>query len=438
MVLAHFPNTRASVEDTLLYPEGAPLLGNESQESLLLHPPNTHSSILPFLSRPCSQARQLQKRCLLTTPPHPLYGCKVAVLIVFGSVLSLAVFLSLYSIPAPLPAPLLPDKVTNTSARFLTLNIFMRPPGIKNNFSDYKSERLDYIIHSILPRYDIIAMQEAFAFANHRMDTLLQQARSLGFNYYLTTPHHPPWAFTVDGGLLLLSRFPIRQSNVLEFPRGLHSDWLASKGVLHALVELNATRHMHLYTSHTQASYIKKGGLDPQDTLMRYSQFHLIHQFIKNTASNDAHPILLAGDLNVNAIDPVVPNGNSTAYNAMMVILSGRGVQTDPAVPTLTWEEDWQLEWRDKGYETFHAHPVTFGDVKIVNNRTVAAEKVLTNTDQWKTQQSLDRLLWVERNALLQVQNVKVQKFHVRNTTTTTVHFTQISDHYGMSCDLHV
>ena len=110
----------------------------------------------------------------------------------------------------------------------------MRPPGIKNNDNDYKNMRLKYIIHNILPFYDIIAIQEAFAFANRRIDQLRIAAFKQGFHYQVSSPRHYPWDLAGDGGLLILSRFPIIKSDIIEFPRGVHSDWYVAKRKKHS------------------------------------------------------------------------------------------------------------------------------------------------------------------------------------------------------------
>lgn len=138
---------------------------------------------------------------------------------------SFLLFCSIFFSPADYPQPIFPDKVTNSSARFLTLNIFMRPPLIKNNWSDYKDDRLAYIEKYILPEYDVITFQESFAFATRRKDHLITTARQMGYNYHLESPRKYPWQLGVDGGLLLISRFPIRESHIIEYPRGQHSDW---------------------------------------------------------------------------------------------------------------------------------------------------------------------------------------------------------------------
>jgi hypothetical protein len=160
----------------------------------------------------------------------PNYLAKRRLILVLASVFSLVLFsfllfCSVYFAPTSYPDPTWPDKVTNSTARYLTLNIFMRPPLIRNNWSDYKDDRLAYIEKYILPEYDVITFQESFAFATRRKDHLITTARNLGFNYHIESPRKYPWQIGVDGGLLLISRFPIRQVDIIEYPRGQHSDW---------------------------------------------------------------------------------------------------------------------------------------------------------------------------------------------------------------------
>lgn len=141
------------------------------------------------------------------------------------------IFCSIYFSPVSLPTNVSPSlyqdvyKPSTTAPRLLTFNLFMRPPGIKNNANDYKDERLDYIIEHLLPSYDIITFQEAFAFANRRIDKLLTAAFDQGFFFHVDSPRHYPWDLAGDGGLLLLSRFPIKKADRIEFSRGVHADW---------------------------------------------------------------------------------------------------------------------------------------------------------------------------------------------------------------------
>ena len=97
--------------------------------------------------------------------------------------------------------------------KLLTYNIFMRPLGVKNNSDDFKSERLSQIIKTVLPAYDIICFQESFDCFTFRKQRLLSEAQKQGFEFFVSSSN--PGLFTpqlVDGGLLVLSRFPIVDS----------------------------------------------------------------------------------------------------------------------------------------------------------------------------------------------------------------------------------
>jgi hypothetical protein len=195
--------------------EYAPLLSEDSHQDL-------DEDIEPIYHKKplncCGCVRR--KSCLLT--------CGLTTLV---PLLLWVIFCTIYFSPVSLPSDISPSLSKDiytpspTSPRLLTFNLFMRPPGIKNNENDYKDERLDYIIEHVLPSYDIITFQEAFAFANRRIDKLLTAAFDQGFFYHVDSPRHYPWDLAGDGGLLLLSRFPIKKADRIEFSRGVHADW---------------------------------------------------------------------------------------------------------------------------------------------------------------------------------------------------------------------
>ncbi|ORX56406.1 hypothetical protein DM01DRAFT_252332 [Hesseltinella vesiculosa] len=334
-----------------------------------------------------------------------------------------------------------------TPARVLTFNIFMRPPGVHNNADDYKDERLAYILNDILPNYDIIALQEAFAFGNHRVDRLIDTALDLGFDY-ISSVRHGPWSLASDGGLVLLSRFKVLQADTLEYPRGQHSDWLAFKGALHLLVDLDGTSHLHVYTTHTQASYGGHGERTKADILTRLDQFSRFRQFMVQTSAPGT-PLLALGDFNIDSAahdgDNTSPSTNSSlAYTMMMDVLNGKGVDGAYfgmdgwllAAPDDGSNAGHPLEWIDMLYERYGYHPVTFGDYRRTDNGTlVPAETALTQAQQVMTAQSIDQLLWspssVPNASHVTLSAVTIERFLVDHEP-----FTQLSDHYGVSCEL--
>ncbi|EPB89528.1 hypothetical protein HMPREF1544_03612 [Mucor circinelloides 1006PhL] len=367
---------------------------------------------------------------------------------------SFLLFCSVYFQPTSYPDPVFPDKTTNSTARFLTLNIFMRPPLIKNNWSDYKDDRLAYIEKYILPDYDVITFQESFAFATRRKDRLITTARLMGYNYHIESPRKYPWNIGVDGGLLMISRFPIKKSNIIEYPRGQHSDWLSIKGALHALIELNPDRKMHLYTTHTQASYDLNNIINEDDTAIRLSQFSLLHNFVYDTTKDDSEPIMIVGDLNVDAAvhpkdTPITrpSKESSPEYTKMVDVIRGTGVIKRPGSDERWFDHPWKMDdLKDVVYAKYGYHPVTFGDYTTdEEGQLIPAETVLTNWDQLMTVQSIDRIFWSDRNSnIIQLESPRVEKFWVKENSQMTekerqeTGFTQISDHYGLSCNIQV
>lgn len=146
----------------------------------------------------------------------------------------------------------------------------------------------------------------------------------------------PSWfsGFLVDGGLTIVSRFPIVSSDQVTFgkgatvffflfawpgrllstPRaGLHSDQLAAKGALYALVELpveesepdGAPLRMHVFCTHLQSSYNPHEGLSTAAFLatraVRERQLGVLRRFIEAHMADDYHDGILLGDLNINA-----------------------------------------------------------------------------------------------------------------------------------------
>ncbi len=103
----------------------------------------------------------------------------------------------------------------------MTINMLLRPPFINYNGDDYKNERLELLVRHVLPHYDIVALQEVFWFWNFRLGALLKEAQALGFHWY-TSNAAPPLSSRkfIDGGLLILSRYPITETRKRIYTNG--------------------------------------------------------------------------------------------------------------------------------------------------------------------------------------------------------------------------
>jgi endonuclease/exonuclease/phosphatase family metal-dependent hydrolase len=187
--------------------------------------------------------------------------------------------------------------------RLLTYNMLLRPPFINYNGNDYKNERLQIFIEQVLPRYDVVALQEVFWFMNTRLPYLLQEAKKAGFCWYCTTT--PPPALSrkfIDGGLVILSRYPIVETKSRLYSSGVQIDGWAAKQGLYAKIQITPSSCIHVFTTHTQADYAS----NPTNKWTAQARMHQIEELaemVRDVASSDPTKgdLFVMGDLNVDA-----------------------------------------------------------------------------------------------------------------------------------------
>ncbi|CAG8528962.1 6260_t:CDS:2 [Ambispora leptoticha] len=348
--------------------------------------------------------------------------------------------------------PIISNSGKNSNVRILTFNFFMRPPLVRNNASDYKEARLEYFIQKILPNYDIICLQEMFHFGSSRRNRLLEAAFKIGFKFSWASPVKSILSGSIDGGLVLLSKFPLHEREVTVYPIGCYSDRFSDKGALYAKIAITKNDCVHLFTTHTQASYSSAPPPNEQSVVIRHQQLAHLRKFIDkclDAASRKPEElVLLVGDLNVNGrpqldpLNPAIIQEDSAEYKCMIRILRGEGIEANLANPTLVDLEELRfvaptvINIRDIVQERYGQHPVTFGDVYVdYKGYTYPRETVLTSSSDWKTTASLDYVLIIDekndeftlhkRNVEVEVQKTKVEEFFVEKSSNHP--FTQLS-----------
>ncbi|EGC29213.1 hypothetical protein DICPUDRAFT_159232 [Dictyostelium purpureum] len=450
----------------------------------------------------------------------------------------------------------------NTDIKLLTYNVFIRPPGIRNNYDDYKDERIECMISenltphvlnknttspqgipneiysidrnsfpyipyfspwkypkytqqksktpleqqslhnnskdfkpinskSILGQYDIICFQELFSAFSYRQRRFIEKAKQQGFKYYSASPlpAYLKSTFLVDGGLVVLSKYPIVATDYFLYEQGVDSDMLASKGVLYTKIKVvpngldsDDDNFIHLFTTHMQASYAPKVDkktrketsnpppLEQQPNTINYPnmkndniriiQINQLREFIIAKTFRDKSTIFLAGDLNVDGRTSKDDPRDSTSYTQMIDLLS------------TTNNKEYPNEYFPKDKKVFSItdllkddsngnHPPTVGDIKQKKDNKgqieeVPLETALTNPNDYKCMKRLDYILIFNREFEVSVGGVDIDKVqspqgpsnHVVSTVkgSTKVEpffiqgfpFTQLSDHYGVSTRIQV
>jgi endonuclease/exonuclease/phosphatase family metal-dependent hydrolase len=369
--------------------------------------------------------------------------------------------------------------------RLMTINMLLRPPFINYNGDDYKNERLELLVRHVLPHYDIVALQEVFWFWNFRLGTLLKEAQAQGFHWY-TNNAAPPLSSRkfIDGGLLILSRYPITETRKRIYTNGVQIDGWAAKQALYAKVHISPTTHIHVITTHTQADYATNS-TNAKNATTRMSQIREIGELIHDVWCEDPQKseVIVMGDLNVDgrAHDDEgrmakrdkwgvwgEEDRDSEEYKIMMETFK-RSVQgksmdkpkkelnqihhnngckakecePEEAKPRLVCTD--LLREANKGI-----NPVTIGDVTVLANGDIAPrETALTDpvTDML-SRSCLDYMIHFKQETILgekpqqeeelEVVDSQVEPFFFDPRKLGGLPVTQLSDHYGLSTTINL
>lgn len=310
--------------------------------------------------------------------------------------------------------------------KVLTYNIFLRPPFVRNNADDFKNERLAEFMRSQLDRFDIICLQEMFNLGNYRQKLLLKIAKEKGFLYHAKSVN--PRFFSgkfIDAGLVILSKYPILESDGLIYVAGNQIDGWAAKQVIYGKIQVSPTFFIHVFTTHMQASYYDNyASVNIINDQARATQVQEMADFVKKKTDGSPYPVLVTGDFNIDS------RGEPNEYKYMMATFTA-------AKPTI----------KDLLKEHCNDHPVTYGDFHEVPHETEAGQVVtlpkellLTHRADHCCALSIDYILLADteenqREKVLTVTETTVEPFFVDESKFK---FSQLSDHYGVSTTLRV
>jgi len=186
--------------------------------------------------------------------------------------------------------------------------------------------------------YDVLVLQELFI-NRHREALLAELAGAYPHRSALVGSdgaRNLPWR--QDGGTVILSRWPIEHAAQLLFEDVCSgSDCLADKGVAYAAVR-KGTRVYHVFTTHAQSVY----GRDPP--AVRAAQFGLLQAFVDAQAIPADEPVIVAGDLNVDAYTPELDDMLRRLRAAWPAVAGDARYTWDPATNALA---EGGREWLD-------------------------------------------------------------------------------------------
>eukprot|EP00002_Diphylleia_rotans_P008301 TRINITY_DN18065_c0_g1_i1.p1 TRINITY_DN18065_c0_g1~~TRINITY_DN18065_c0_g1_i1.p1 ORF type:complete len:342 (-),score=84.06 TRINITY_DN18065_c0_g1_i1:172-1197(-) len=233
-------------------------------------------------------------------------------------------------------------------------NVFLRPPlihsyrtifGIPLLFQrpDEKWQRLEGIKDAIA-EYDIVGLQELFGSFSQRRKCLLETCSEKGLIYHHVSSQPPTpslgafWTYLrmltsmstweepkpalIDGGLAILSKYPLENKDELIYSHSHQSDSLASKGCLYAIAK-HPAGDLHVFVTHLQAGFAQY-----RDVAL--TQLDELAAFIHRKTLGSTNPILVLGDFN---IDARVPSEKQDMANFMQKTQLTDTLVCDPEKP---------------------------------------------------------------------------------------------------------
>jgi endonuclease/exonuclease/phosphatase family metal-dependent hydrolase len=177
--------------------------------------------------------------------------------------------------------------------KVLLFNVWQLPGFLTDNDSASRADAASRLIAAA--DADVVCLNEAFL----RGDQVLRGVRD-------THPHRAElagragWFTPLGSGIRVASRLPIASSGGRFFSARSGADRFASKGVLHARLDLTKTTTIDIFVTHMQA------GCSPAEQAARRAQAAEAGAFV--CAAAQGRPFLLAGDLNMSPCSSVSPH----------------------------------------------------------------------------------------------------------------------------------
>ncbi len=118
--------------------------------------------------------------------------------------------------------------------------------------------------------------------------------------YYIMGPDRGHLNIRQDGGLIILSKYPIIECGAMTYSSSSGSDRLANKGVIYARVQVSPFKgdYLHIFNTHIQSHGYSE---------TRMKQISELLDYISDIIESDKdyiRPVLIAGDFNVPAEKP--------------------------------------------------------------------------------------------------------------------------------------
>lgn len=192
--------------------------------------------------------------------------------------------------------------------KLLQYNCFWRPWLLHLGTIEYVRERSNFLSER-LDEFDIVCLNESFHFGSNVASSFITNMQNKGFKYIATNKPVPILSkFVIDSGVMILSKYPIIETDSISYKDGCSFDQFAMKGCVFAKIQISQKQHINVFATHLQASYEV---VTEKDFNIRVNQVKDIHFLMMKHVSNDTAPTFLLGDMNIE-------NDSNKEYNKMI------------------------------------------------------------------------------------------------------------------------
>ncbi|WP_175410886.1 sphingomyelin phosphodiesterase [Streptomyces sp. TRM64462] len=192
--------------------------------------------------------------------------------------------------------------------KVLSYNVFLFSKSLYPNWGqDHRAAEIPAA--PFFRGHDVVVLQEAFD--NSSSDALMQNAAA---EYPYRTPvlgrSKTGWdatggaysSFTPeDGGVSVLSKWPILRKEQYVYKDACGADWYSNKGFVYVVLNVNGTR-VHVVGTHAQSTDPGCGAGEAAQ--MRSRQFKAMDAFLDAKGIPASEQVIVAGDLNVDSRTP--------------------------------------------------------------------------------------------------------------------------------------
>lgn len=173
--------------------------------------------------------------------------------------------------------------------KIINWNVYLLPKIAKNTAQDERVKLIaDYLLNSS-EDFDIITLQEVFT--KNGFKTLVETLKDK-YPYHTGSPIRK-WFKPVNSGLLILSKYPIKETSFYMYSGTAHADRFSSKGVLATTIEIQEGYYAQVATTHLQAQSGAKY------ERIRETEYKYIKKEVMEGFKVSSMPMILTGDFNI-------------------------------------------------------------------------------------------------------------------------------------------